>query len=300
VATQNAIDTNKPIGADDGGTGAATLLDHGVLVGSGTSPITAISVGTIGELLVGSTTSDPSFGSSADGDFSFTSSTLNVTRTVTVQNTDNTAAAVSGARFDIIVGGGNVGDPQIKWTVTGSTSFSLGIDNDDSDNLKISASATLGSTDAFTCTDSGEIRKPLQPAFLATPSGNYINVTGDGTVYTVVNDSEIFDQTSDYNTGTGQFTAAVTGRYYFTWEVYVSGSGSGTNRIEVTLNSSNRDYTTGNARTAGTGDMLGQMVAFTDMDSGDLIVPQVAVFGNASAQGDVLGALTRFAGFLVC
>jgi len=39
----------------------ATLTNHGVLVGSGTDPITALAVGTNGQILVGSTTADPVF-----------------------------------------------------------------------------------------------------------------------------------------------------------------------------------------------------------------------------------------------
>lgn len=42
-----------------GGTGAATLTDHGVLVGSGTAAVTALAVGTNGQLLVGSSSADP-------------------------------------------------------------------------------------------------------------------------------------------------------------------------------------------------------------------------------------------------
>jgi len=45
----------------DGGTGASSLTDGGVLVGSGTAAITALSVGTNGQLLVGSTGADPVF-----------------------------------------------------------------------------------------------------------------------------------------------------------------------------------------------------------------------------------------------
>ena len=45
----------------DGGTGASTLLDHGVLVGSGTSAITPLAVGTDGKVLVGVTGADPQF-----------------------------------------------------------------------------------------------------------------------------------------------------------------------------------------------------------------------------------------------
>lgn len=44
-----------------GGTGATTLTDHGVLVGSGTSPIDALSVGATGTVLAGTTGADPAF-----------------------------------------------------------------------------------------------------------------------------------------------------------------------------------------------------------------------------------------------
>ncbi len=45
----------------DGGTGQVTLLDHGVLVGSGTNPVTSLSVGATGTILAGNTGADPAF-----------------------------------------------------------------------------------------------------------------------------------------------------------------------------------------------------------------------------------------------
>lgn len=45
-----------------GGTGAATLTDHGVLLGSGTDPVSAAAVGTTGQMLLGVTGADPAFG----------------------------------------------------------------------------------------------------------------------------------------------------------------------------------------------------------------------------------------------
>lgn len=45
----------------DGGTGASTLTDHGVLVGSGTGAITPLTVGATGEVLSGATGADPVF-----------------------------------------------------------------------------------------------------------------------------------------------------------------------------------------------------------------------------------------------
>jgi len=52
----------------DGGTGASALTDHGVLLGSGTDPITALGVMTNGQLVIGSTGLDPVVASITDGE----------------------------------------------------------------------------------------------------------------------------------------------------------------------------------------------------------------------------------------
>jgi hypothetical protein len=79
---QNAIDAGLEIKVDKGGTGATTLTDHGVLVGSGTSAVTALAVGTNGQVLLGSSAADPVFASltSTGGTIEFTTGagTLNV------------------------------------------------------------------------------------------------------------------------------------------------------------------------------------------------------------------------------
>lgn len=104
--------------------------NHGVLVGTdGVEGINAISVGTTGSLLIGSTGADPAF--SAGG--------------------------------------------------------------------VISVSAA------------GEVNWPLQPAFSAYNNASQTDVTGDGTIYTIQFNTEIFDQNGDFSSGT--FTAPVSGRY---------------------------------------------------------------------------------------
>ena len=52
----------------DGGTGASTLTDHGVLLGSGTDPITALGAMADGQLVIGSTGADPVVASITDGE----------------------------------------------------------------------------------------------------------------------------------------------------------------------------------------------------------------------------------------
>lgn len=50
-----------PLGVKQGGTGDATLTAHAVLIGEGTGDIAEITVGTDGQVLLGSTAADPAF-----------------------------------------------------------------------------------------------------------------------------------------------------------------------------------------------------------------------------------------------
>lgn len=61
----------------------------------------------------------------------------------------------------------------------------------------------------------GGTNQTTNPSFFAYASANLAGVTGDGTNYTVLFDSTSFDTTSSYNTGTGIYTAPVTGKYLF-------------------------------------------------------------------------------------
>lgn len=60
-----SIDINDlggtPLTVAKGGTGVSTLTDGGVLVGSGTGAVTALTVGTNGQLLIGASSADPAF-----------------------------------------------------------------------------------------------------------------------------------------------------------------------------------------------------------------------------------------------
>jgi hypothetical protein len=64
-------------------------------------------------------------------------------------------------------------------------------------------------------TTANEVTMPSQPAFHARTGSVKTNVTGDGTAYTIIFDTEIVDQNGDYDNTTGVFTAPVTGFYLF-------------------------------------------------------------------------------------
>jgi len=56
---ENLVNTGNPWDVNEGGTGAATLTDGGILLGSGTGAITALGVAANGQIPVGDGTTDP-------------------------------------------------------------------------------------------------------------------------------------------------------------------------------------------------------------------------------------------------
>ena len=145
----SAADTNVQSALETIDEFGKNLTDHCVVVGNGNGlPLGVIGAGSTGDLLTGVTGADPAFATSSNGNFTFTSATAAATRTLTVINTDNSAAN-SGAALQVSVGGTtSTGDPYTNYLVTGGGTYSIGIDNSDSDLLKITtgASPSAGST----------------------------------------------------------------------------------------------------------------------------------------------------------
>lgn len=83
----------------NGGTGRATLTNHGVLVGAGTSAITQLTVGTDGQVLVGSSASDPVFATLTSSSLTYTpgpgSLAINITAPVSIANGGTNATSMT-------------------------------------------------------------------------------------------------------------------------------------------------------------------------------------------------------------
>lgn len=102
-----------------GGTGTSTLTDHGVLVGSGTSAIDALSVGTNGQLLVGSAGADPVFATAncaanltctlGAGSFQIDVDDPFTITKITATNASTTNMTLSGRLYDNINSAGTLG-----------------------------------------------------------------------------------------------------------------------------------------------------------------------------------------------
>jgi hypothetical protein len=151
----------------------------------------------------------------------------------------------------------------------------------------------------------GPVTNTGQPAFSAELVDGLSNVTGDGTLYTLVfasgNDVERFDQGNDFVMATGIFTAPVIGRYAFSGAAHVGGMTASTTFILIRLATSNLIYTFTYIPTAG--DTLGMSLAFpfsvlADMDSGDTAKITIDVRGTGKVV-DIDSTSTAFQGRLV-
>ena len=131
----------------NGGTGASTLTDGGVLLGSGTGAVTALGQAVNGQLVIGSTGADPVL------------STLTAGTGVTITNTAGAieiAAAGSGGTVTSVSGTGNVNGITLTGTVTSTGNLTLGgtlsnIANSALTNSSVSyggVSVALGAADA--------------------------------------------------------------------------------------------------------------------------------------------------------
>jgi len=140
-----------------------------------------------------------------------------------------------------------------------------------------------------------------QPAFLAFLTNTVSNVTGNGASYTIIYDTEVFDQGSNFNLGTSTFTAPFTGRYRFTTNVYVTGCTIATN-AQLRIVTSNRSYQSGFNRAASNSDYFLQCSCLADMEAADTATVTILVNGEVADTCDIGGStvlLNYFCGELV-
>ena len=127
----------------------------------------------------------------------------------------------------------------------------------------------LSTSTALTLDANGHVTKPLQSAFLVTPSARQSDIANAATI---AFGTETFDQNGDFSSNT--FTAPVTGRYQFNVNMRVDNlSVTGAwNRIELVT--SNRTYITtmidaAKAFSESPGEFAMHGIILADMDAND-------------------------------
>src|ERR1700759_69940 len=298
----------KPVNVPNGGTGAATLTNHGVLLGQATGAIVATAVGTTGTLFRGGTGVDPLFSNTSPGSFSFSANNVGTVLAVTVNNSNNTNTA-SHAVVSSTVGGTAGGDPLQQFIVTGVTTWTMGIDNSvttpEDDPFVIASGTSLGTNNVMVLNGSGTITTPLQSAFLAYLGTTVPNVTGNSGVYTLGTTggtalTEIFDQHNDFNTN-GTYTCPVTSRVDLRAAITVTGTTAATS-FTLNIVTSNRTYSTIFTRSALAADQSNYLSVIADMDAADTATVNIVVTGEAGNTDDILGGstlVTYFCGAIV-
>lgn len=146
------------------------------------------------------------------------------------------------------------------------------------------------------------------PAFLAYASANLSNVTGDGSAYTVLFGSTVFDNTSSYNTGTGIFTAPTTGNYLFTTTLNFNGIVSGQTGGQVSfILSTAAQYFVGYSNPlaqANSGQLvynISQVIPLTAAQTIKVVFQVGAAAKGITLLGQAIasGGLTTFGGYLL-
>ena len=152
-----------------------------------------------------------SLNNTADEDFLVTTATAGTDRKLSVTNTDN-SAAVSAAHVQVTVGGDtSIGDPYTNYLVSGAGTFSVGVDNSDSDNFKITTGAsTSAGTTVLQSTSAGSVTIP-GVLTIGTAAANALADINIGSAY-VGGTNYINTQNSDNtNAASNAFVGALTG-----------------------------------------------------------------------------------------
>lgn len=275
LATTSQIPAT-PISLANGGTNASLTANNGGIFYS-TSTAGAILAGTstASQLLLSGASTTPAWSTS-------TYPTTNAANTLLYASSANTMAALATANSGTLITSSG-GVPSISSTLPSAV------------QANITSTGTLGNQ-----------LNTTRACFFAYNSGNQTSVTGDGTLYTITFDNKLFDQGTNFASNT--FTAPVTGKYLFTYNITVFSLGVAhtrgfiqisTNLVTFILNEINpgtgRDLGSGSNEYGFTGSVIASMTA------NDTATIQVNISGSTKTVG-VIGGTSQmgFSGYLLC
>lgn len=136
-------------------------------------------------------------------------------------------------------------------------------------------------------------------AFSAVVSAQINNVTGNGTAYVIVFNSEEYDYLGEYNNATGTFTAQKTGKYLISTQVGFTVTAAVTS-CQLEINTSTKQYfvfvgDTDNIYT-GSGTVTLGGSAVVDLTAGQTAQIKLTITGLGADTVDILASNSRFTG----
>ncbi len=212
--------------------------------------------------------------------------------------TDSGLAVATGARInEFSTDGTLVGDSDIALpTEQAVKTFVETLNSAQVSNLYESD----GGGPAVVISADGEMTNATQPMFSAYRSSAATNVTGDGTYYTVIFNTEVFDQGGNYNNATGIFTAPIAGRYFFTAQVMMNVLSSGHTGCSIKIITSNKTFFGGvvnpYATRSATGERTVNIFGMVDMSASHTAYIDFAVSGSTKTVG-IYGSTTLYTSF---
>ncbi len=228
-------------------------------------------------------------------------------RTVGTVNHPSTSSlqATDGTFTGALITNGNIlrGANDSSNTLAGGTASNSGgninVYGSSHSSLASNVRFRSGSTVTMLMDSTGAMTKPLQPAFLVQASGQ-TDLSTNAT--TTIGFSAVFDQGSDFDSSTEQFTAPVTGKYQFNVYLRIDQVDNASQYTQVQIVTSNRTIYgiyTNNGYDADLDYMTMGISQLMDMDAGDTANIAVYLPSLGSAQLDVTDA-SYWSGYLVC
>ena len=148
----------------------------------------------------------------------------------------------------------------------------------------------------------GHVTMPLQSCFLGVVTGQKANISGDGTVYTAIQDSQIQDRNNDYNPATGTFTSPVTSNYSLASNTSLGGIATTHDEMSIDIQTSNRAYRSGWYSATGNSYSVWHFpnsVSAADMDAADTAYVRILVNGAGAAKSIDYEPGSSFSGVMV-
>jgi hypothetical protein len=334
VLTALATNGQLIIGSTAGSPAAATLTQGtGITITNGSNTITIAATGGTGDVVGPSSATDNAV-TRYDGTtgklIQNSNAILDDTGNLTINNTTSTTPldlqvlnsdtnAASTARIAVAVVNTSAADPFLMVSINADGNYCYGIDNSDSNKLKIcfdtnaSGATPSGANQYFVMTTAGEITMPLQPAFLAYQNGTQTNATGAGAEYVLGTTSdltEVFDQNGDFDNTNGTLTSPVTGKWSLQSGITAVSVSAAMTAGELLIRTSNRIYV-GSLVNCGAAQTISTVATYytfscsvlADMDAADTATFSLAIFGGVGNTASISGALgveTFCSGFLAC